>query len=41
MKVEVIDRDTLFIEVDGITPQSFNREELLEEMMDKKIYEDV
>ena len=36
MKVEVMDRETLFIEVDGVTPQSFNREELLEEMMDKK-----
>lgn len=36
MKVEVMDRDTLFIEVDGVTPQTFNREELLEEMMDKK-----
>ena len=31
-----MDRDTLFIEVDGVTPQSFSREELLEEMMDKK-----
>ena len=36
MKVEVMDRETSFIEVDGVTPQSFNREELLEEMMDKK-----
>lgn len=36
MKVEVMNRDTLFIEIDGVTPQTFNREELLEEMMDKK-----
>lgn len=36
MKVEVMDRDTLFIEIDGITAQTFQREELLEEMMNKK-----
>lgn len=36
MKVEVMDRETLFIEIDGVTPQTFNQEELLEEMMDKK-----
>lgn len=36
MKVEVLDRDTLFIEIDAVTPQTFNREDLLEEMMDKK-----
>ena len=35
MKVEVLDRNTLFIEIDGVTPQTFNREELLEEMMNK------
>ena len=33
--VEVLDRNTLFIEIDGVTPQTFNREELLEEMMNK------
>ena len=35
MKVEVLDRNTLFIEIDGVTPQTFNREELLDEMMNK------
>ncbi|MFR7592121.1 MAG: MgtC/SapB family protein [Longibaculum sp.] len=36
MKVEVLDRDTLFIEIDAVTSQMFNREDLLEELMDKK-----